>query len=571
MKIIVAQTAGFCMGVKRAVERTIRETFLSKNISTYGPLIHNPQTLTILKEKGVRVIDSVDAARSGSVVIRAHGVTPEVLSSLKAKKNIRVCNATCPKVANVQGTIKKYRNRGYSVVIVGDEGHAEVIGLRGYAGDDVMVIHNRDQAALIKDREKLLVISQTTFDVSLFETLALMVRVQNKDVIVKNTICDSTWKRQVEVRQMAQQSDAIVIIGGKNSANTKRLVEIASRDCPCVYAIEESRDLDAKTMCQYETIGVSSGASTPTWLINETLIFLEDASKSGRRRLLKFIGFLIKSHLFSALSAAFLAAGFSRYLGFSRPWMYGAITFLYLYAMNQVNHLLDLKVMRMVDPERYFYLSRYGALFWASYSLAVGVILGLSFWLPSHWPSFLFLAAAVGIGSIYKLDLPRIFHFQRSFTISDIPGSKDIMFSLALASVILILPLINGQGQRFSNVLFVFAFIFTLALANSFLNDLKRIHDDKIIGNETIPVIIGEQRTNVLIYTLYGVLGAAAIVGMLLGWIHIRNVYFLIILTYLTAAVILATRPGKQVDSSNIDIIGDMNFLIAGTLAYFWW
>ncbi|MDZ7642169.1 MAG: 4-hydroxy-3-methylbut-2-enyl diphosphate reductase [Desulfurivibrio sp.] len=275
MKVILAKHAGFCMGVRRAVETTLE--LVEKNqgpIATFGPLIHNPQVLTMLGQKGVAVLEEVPEQSRGTVVIRAHGVPPARKQSLEASGAV-VEDATCPRVVKVQAIIDKYRHQGYTTVIVGDRDHAEVEGLMGHAGEAGQVISSMADLDGLALSSPYIVVSQTTQDEAMFQLITAEILARFPGGKVFNTICDSTHKRQDEVREMCRQVDALVVVGGRNSANTKRLAEIA-RDLACpVFLVETEAELQLAQLRRYQCVGVTAGASTPVWSIRQVVEALE--------------------------------------------------------------------------------------------------------------------------------------------------------------------------------------------------------------------------------------------------------------------------------------------------------
>ncbi|HET97339.1 MAG TPA: 4-hydroxy-3-methylbut-2-enyl diphosphate reductase [Desulfurivibrio alkaliphilus] len=275
MKVILAKHAGFCMGVRRAVETTLKLVDTRQApISTFGPLIHNPQVLDMLAEKGVNVLEEVPANTRGTVVIRAHGVPPARKRHLEESGAV-VEDATCPRVVKVQAIIDKYRRQGYTTVIVGDRDHAEVEGLMGHAGRAGLVVSRMSDLDGLELSPPYIVVSQTTQDEEMFQAITAAILKRYPGGKVFNTICDSTHKRQDEVREMCRQVDALVVVGGRNSANTKRLAEIADGlNCP-VFLVETENELDPEKLRAYQLVGVTAGASTPTWIIREVVETLE--------------------------------------------------------------------------------------------------------------------------------------------------------------------------------------------------------------------------------------------------------------------------------------------------------
>jgi 4-hydroxy-3-methylbut-2-enyl diphosphate reductase len=279
VKVIVAQTAGFCKGVKSALELTfeaIRQRGENETICTFGPLIHNRQVLSKLEEEGVREENDIARCAGKKVVIRAHGVPPYLRNSLR-QAGASILNATCKRVARVQAVIKGYARRGYHIVIVGDGDHAEVIGLMGYTdGLGTVISEPEDVERMPPEWRHVLLVAQTTQNEGIFEEIQKRFRHRYPEGVVKNTICGATQERQAEVRKLAAQVDAMVIVGGYHSGNTLRLAQVA-RDCGVpTYHVETEEELDAERMSAYSSVGVSAGASTPPWIIHSVARFLEN-------------------------------------------------------------------------------------------------------------------------------------------------------------------------------------------------------------------------------------------------------------------------------------------------------
>ncbi|MBW1896608.1 MAG: 4-hydroxy-3-methylbut-2-enyl diphosphate reductase, partial [Deltaproteobacteria bacterium] len=242
MKLKLAKTAGFCMGVRRAVEIVLDAANTREGpIYTYGPLIHNPQVLEILAEKGVTVLHDLSETKPGSVAIRAHGVPPETKRAL-IDAGHAVIDATCPRVIKVQTIIRKYARQGYGVIIVGNKDHPEVVGLLGYAQGQGHVITHPDDLDQLPPLDKAIVVAQTTQDRQLLDRITGIA--SERFPHFKVTICASTHKRQVEVREMARSVDAVIVVGGHNSGNTQRMVQVVEQEGTPAFHVEDAAEID---------------------------------------------------------------------------------------------------------------------------------------------------------------------------------------------------------------------------------------------------------------------------------------------------------------------------------------
>jgi (E)-4-hydroxy-3-methyl-but-2-enyl pyrophosphate reductase len=271
MKIHLAKTAGFCMGVERAMNRVMRSVAAGGCVCTLGPLIHNPQEIERLQKMGVRVVEGAGEIGDDKVVIRTHGVSPAVRESLR-REGARIEDATCPRVARVQGIIKGHAVKGFHTVIVGDPGHAEVVGLLGFTAGRGHVISREEEVKTLPEMDKVCVVSQTTMDRETYVRVsqALTARFGGRCQIF-DTLCDSTEQRQEEVKELCRAVDALIVVGGKNSANTARLCTIAEQMNVPAYLVETAAELDLDQLKQYGEVAVTAGASTPTWIIAQVI------------------------------------------------------------------------------------------------------------------------------------------------------------------------------------------------------------------------------------------------------------------------------------------------------------
>ncbi len=275
MEIITAKTAGFCMGVKRAVDIAIEAAENEKSrVYTYGPLIHNPQVLEFLRKKGLLVLSEIPEKASGTVIIRAHGVPPSDKEKLK-KAGFKVIDATCPYVLKVQNIIDKHRKKGYASIIIGDKEHPEVIGLIGFAGKNAYVVKSRADLKDIPFYEKIIITAQTTQDAVSFAEIAYEAEKKFPDIKIFDTICTATSERQEEIKKLSENADITIIVGGRNSGNTCRLAEIAAKAGKPYFHIETKEDLDLNFLTPANKIAITAGASTPNWLIEDIRNFIE--------------------------------------------------------------------------------------------------------------------------------------------------------------------------------------------------------------------------------------------------------------------------------------------------------
>ena len=271
-EVILARSAGFCFGVHRAVD-TVYERTGMENVYTYGPIIHNDEVVKDLESKGVKAISDVaqlDGIDNATVIIRSHGVSKNVYESIKTK-NYEVVDATCPFVKKIHRIVSRESAAGKQIVIIGNPKHPEVEGIRGWAGEQVFVVETKEDAAsLVLDSARAVcVVAQTTFNYNKFQDLVEIISKKSYDVSVLNTICGATRERQTEARSIAEEVDAMIVIGDKHSSNTQKLFEICKGACKDTYYIQTLDDLDLNQLGSVETVGITAGASTPNNIIEE--------------------------------------------------------------------------------------------------------------------------------------------------------------------------------------------------------------------------------------------------------------------------------------------------------------
>ncbi len=281
MEIIRARVLGFCFGVRRAVEtaeKAVAENAgSSRKIFTLGPLVHNPVVMDSLGKCGVQVIDgsSFEMVDENSVVvIRAHGTTPAIIDSLK-EKDVEILDATCPKVHLSQKRAKEWSEKGYEVIIAGDKNHGEVVSISSYAKDKCTVIENEGEAARIEIPGNTILIAQTTFSPIEFEKIKKVLLEKNSGLVIFNSICSATMERQEALADLDGKSDGIIVIGGKNSANTKRLYESALSICSKTILIEDAEEIP-KEFLKLSRVALTAGASTPDSTIEKVEVFLKN-------------------------------------------------------------------------------------------------------------------------------------------------------------------------------------------------------------------------------------------------------------------------------------------------------
>ena len=274
MEVTVAKSAGFCFGVKRAVDTVYEQIEKGqKPVYTYGPIIHNEQVVEDLAARGVQVIRSeeeLERITEGTVIIRSHGVPRRICDKIKAQ-GLTLVDATCPFVRKIHRIVEQESEKGNHIVIIGSEPHPEVEGIKGWASGPVTVISTEEEARSFvpENGKNVSIVAQTTFNYNKFKDLVEIFSKKSYDISVLNTICNATEERQTEARDLARTADAMIVIGGRHSSNTQKLYEICKEECKNTYFIETLVDLDTKPFQSFGRVGITAGASTPNKIIEE--------------------------------------------------------------------------------------------------------------------------------------------------------------------------------------------------------------------------------------------------------------------------------------------------------------
>ena len=275
MQIITAKSAGFCFGVKRAVDKVYEEAQNSDvPVYTFGPIIHNEEVVGDLEERGVHAVSDINELKhmpKGTVVIRSHGVSKDIYDQIQSI-GFKIVDATCPFVLKIHRFVKEYSEKGYHIIIIGNDSHPEVEGIKGWSNPQrTTVLQTKEEAVnfTLSSGQKACIVSQTTFNYNKFQELVEIIQKKGYDIIVLNTICNATEVRQREAAEIAAEVDAMIVIGGSHSSNTQKLFEICKKECENTYYIQTLDDLDFNQIWSIDNVGITAGASTPNNIIEE--------------------------------------------------------------------------------------------------------------------------------------------------------------------------------------------------------------------------------------------------------------------------------------------------------------
>ncbi|MGE5258460.1 MAG: 4-hydroxy-3-methylbut-2-enyl diphosphate reductase [Hyphomicrobiales bacterium] len=575
MKIVIARMSGFCMGVRRAVEMVLDAPDRHPGpICTYGPLIHNPQVLDLLESKDIATLKNIPECGKGTVLIRAHGVPPATKKRLKAS-GYKVIDATCPRVIRVQSIIRKHAKQDHAVIILGDRDHPEVVGLLGYAGANGHVVASVEELDRLPSFEKAIIVAQTTQNTRLYTEVKAWAIRHHPHYKIFETICDSTEKRQAEVQRLAESVDAVLVVGGRESGNTQRLVEIARQAGKPAFHVEKETDLadiDLSALSAVRTIGITAGASTPNWVIRQVYLTLETMvfrRKSGwHKTLYTLMRAALLSNIYVSLGATGLCYAVSRLQGVLHFKAFVLIAFLYVQSMHILNHLTGSPADRYNEPDRaQFYQSRRIPLtLIAMTSGAAGLVIAyLQGWLP-----FLILLVMSLLGLSYRLTLvPKAFSGIMYRRIKDIPGSKTVLIAMAWGVVTAVLPPISVRGAFSLTDALIFVWAAGLVFVRTAFFDILDMQGDRLVGKETIPILLGEKRSMRL---LKGIL-----VGLVVGLPLVSALglvsAFGFILTLCPAAmfaILVAYQRGLILAGIRLEFLVESHLVLGGMLALVW-
>ncbi len=565
MGIKRAETAGLCMGVNRAVNMVleIARNKGDKKIYTYGPLIHNPQTVELLRKLGVIPVDTLDQIQDGIVVVRAHGISPRERKQIK-EKGVQIVDATCPKVASVQAIIKKHSALGYKIIIVGDKEHPEVVSLLGYSSDNGIVINDEKDFTDLPPCGKICVVAQTTQDSIRYKQITKEIKQKFPEAIIFNTICNSTERRQSEIKELASEMDGIIIVGGRNSANTQRLAMIAKGQGALTFHIETAEELKSLDLSECEKIGVSAGASTPNWITEEVIDFLVHNRKGknpGELTVLYNLWmFLVRTDIVSAIGAGCLSLA-SMLLEGLRPGLSNLlIASLCIYGIHTVNRLQSRSFGRIRGSFREESYMKYRNIYmsFAMGSLVLASLLALAGGLLT----FILVGLVSLSGLLYNVNLG-------GKKLEDVPGSKNIFTATGWAVVAAVVPQMSADLEINCGMVVAFLFVFALVFSKSVLSDTIDVQSDRLIGRETIPVIMGKEHTRTLLKIISIFTGIVLVAATSTGCTSSLSLILLVSVFYIWICLELCDRKAWFSKMTFEGLLG-LNYVITGLSACLW-
>jgi 4-hydroxy-3-methylbut-2-enyl diphosphate reductase len=566
MKISIAKTAGFCMGVRRAVDMVLDAANLSDEpIYTYGPLIHNPQVLEMLEGKNIHRLDTIPKTGRGVVLIRAHGVPPKDEKAL-SDAGFTVINATCPRVVRVQVIINKFAKKGYATIIVGDKKHPEVVGLLGYARDQGHTITRLEQLATLPIFEKAVVVAQTTQNTGFYDEIKAWCSTHAPHYEIFDTICGSTEKRQDEVRKLARSHDAVIVVGGKQSGNTKRLAQVARETGTLATHIEDACDIEYSFLSHAKSIAITAGASTPNWIIKETCYGVDQAMQQQqpvKAALFRTLNFLLQTNVLLAAGAGCLTFGAAAIQGGDRTMIHAVIAMAYVLSMQIMNNIITIGADTYNRPYRAAFYKKHHVILKLLALMSGGLGLYLAWTLGPL--CFAILMAMSLLGFSYNRNIIPLWIKSRVHRIKDIPGSKTILIAVAWGVVTSLLPALTG---RVPVALAVIAFFFStgLVFARTVFVDVLAIQGDRISGKETLPILLGAKKSFAYIQGTLGATALLPVAGFFAApW---GNAMFFLALVPLFMLVLLKLyKEDSFLSVSPYEVLFESSFVMTGLVA----
>ncbi len=565
VKILVARHAGFCPGVKKAIDMALA---LARNrkqpIYTLGPLIHNRQVIETLEEKNIKAIGDISQINDSNsiLVIRAHGIPQKEEQKLRAT-TMEIIDATCPLVKKVHSNIRDYSQKGYATIIVGDADHAEVIGLMSYAKDNCHVISGPDEARKLPALKKANIVAQTTQEERIFNECVEIIREKTDELTVSNTICAPTRERQKETIEFAKNCDLVIVVGGRNSANTQRLFKICSKLAKDAIHIEKDDELPNDALNNRRNIFITAGASTPNWMIEKVLEKTRELSKKEKSFLaekLTFIGKLfVTGNLYTAISAMSLTYICMKLESVKIDTRLIILSGLFVASLHIIHRMAE-KGSVVPDRAQKFLFIRF--------KTAVK-LLGIIFGISSIIISALFGIKILIVTALFWL--AGIFYPYKAISglnkFSDFPASKDIVTALGWSFVCAGLPAIAGETIAYKSSQLALLFALLLVFMRSVLLGISNVHNDMIVGNENFYKAVGPKLTYATVTLIFIFLEIVLITLFNMGWkeVLVRTMFFGLFYYMVITALFFLKKIPERISSETII---DFQFIFLGLLTF---
>ncbi len=574
LEIWLADTCGFCMGVQRAVRMVLdasQDPATALPIRTPGPLIHNEQVLEVLHRQGVLEMGEDGQETGGTAVIRAHGL-PLTRRRDLGRRYERLLDATCPHVARVQDLMQRYAGEGYLCVVVGDRGHAEVDGVLSYAGQQGRVVAGPEEVDRLPEAEKVAVVAQTTQDEQLFGRTVAALRARYGECLVFDTVCRATARRQADVRELAGRVDAMVVVGSRKSANTRRLAQISAASGTPTFHVETEQDLDVERILQCRRVGLTAGASTPHWMIRRVILHLEREHRRRNRPLVHWlrqaVGAIVFTNLYAAGAVAALTYAMAHLLP-GVPLALGlcmGVSFCFVLAQQLLNQYARRESLYLSEPARADFFMAHerlllltGAVAWAL-ALLLAAYLGL-------WVFLLVVVGSLG-GLMYQLPFPPPLAGRLGLrSLQRLPASKEVFVGLAWGALAAGVPALVAEGP-WRAAAFAFAATFLMAFQRTLAMDLRDVEADQLVGPEALVRLLGPGAGSGLLVVLVVLQAVLLLGGGLLGWT--TSLSYLLVLGMAYALACFTTMERHRMEEDTAELVVEGQFYLMGLAALLW-
>lgn len=531
----------------------------------YGPLVHNPQVIEALRDRGVATCSEPWQEFGGTLFLRTHGVTVEEREKLR-KLDVRLRDLTCPRVGRALSIAGRMASLGYDVIIFGDPGHHEVKAILSAAGDSGRVISSVSEVAVLPELSKPFLLSQTTQNTVEFRRLLKVIKERWPGIEYAETICDSTERRQRELRELMDRADAVVIVGGRNSANTGRLASIAGETGLPVFRVETHDELDAESLAGYRRVLLSAGASTPEWSIRkvrERLLEIQgQSSRAGWIR--NTFRNLVFSGAHIPLIAVVIALAQGVTLGGAGWARAGLASGFLLWSFTNFTAVLECRRVSITSQKRQEYIRRHERTMVLLAAFGLAAALALSFSLGAAWTVWTVVASL----SCLLYALPLLRENQFFDLLRRIPGSREVLFTLAWSFLVCVLPSVLIAGMDFGPRLLVWPFSLAfLFFSRSLLIDLVDLQGDALLGMDTLPLHLGATRCRMILLASAAAAASVQLAALLLGGLPPCAGGFVLAPVMLVLAYLYLER--KPFPSELwVRVLSDGSLLIAGLVPY---
>lgn len=549
--VTVAPGAGFCPGVKKAIDCVLElEAAGKKPVYTIGPLIHNRQVTENLEAKGITSIDTLDQAKNknGVLVIRAHGITPEFQREVQSQ-GMEVIDSTCPLVKKVHNVIAQYAKEGYDTVIVGDAGHAEVTGLLGYTEGKGTVVANTQEAKKLPRFGKVNIVAQTTQKEETFYQVADIIKNKADIYQISNTICEPTKQRQKETIENAKTADLVIVVGGKHSANTARLAKLCGELCKKVIHVESAEEINKEDILDPKKIFITAGASTPNWVIEKVADKVKNLRKENTSITSVFEtiwSFIVKSSIFTSFAAVCLTYVCMKLQHTKADiWLF-VLTWLAIFTLTAINK--GEKGILIKEKKHYQIL--------VTACLIATFLVSLKQNVYVYLPTLAFLI----IGAFFPL--------RHKITVfSSLPGTKDIATALGWCFVCVYVPAAS-QGLLLTKSLWLaFGYGLLLVFMRSLILSIGTEYKDIIVGRESFYKAFGLTKTKIAITFIIIAITLVLIQLVIMGW-KTKLVYMLLIGHIYTVATVVFLYSKKVPRNTATETVIDGQFYLLALLTY---